>query len=71
MHTPDTMIPWEQRKTVRPREIAQYTGISATTVYDAIRRGELPATRISPKVLIVQRRDADVWLALKRNGEEA
>lgn len=55
-------VPWEQRKTVRPREIAEYTGIGLSTIYTAIREGKLPARKISPKVIVVDVKDVDAWI---------
>lgn len=31
---------------LRPRQVAGYLGMSLTSVYDRLRRGELPAVRI-------------------------
>lgn len=57
-----TGVPWHERHTVRPPEIAKYTGISLTTIYDAIHEGHLPARRVGPKVILVRPADVDAWI---------
>jgi excisionase family DNA binding protein len=67
METPDRAIPWVDRVTVRPREVAERTGISLTAIYDAINDGSLKATKVSAKVWVVRPADVDDWLDLQRD----
>ena len=62
-------VPWEERKTVRPREVAERTGLSLSTIYDAMRDGSLPARKISPKVWVLDPKDVDAWLDPKGDTE--
>ena len=63
-------IPWEERKTVRPREVAERTGLSLSTVYDAIRSGALPAKKLSPKVWLIDPNDVDDWLETNWSSQQ-
>jgi excisionase family DNA binding protein len=45
-----------------PEDVARTCGLSRRAVYDAIRRGELPAMRLCSR-LRVRPGDFDVWLA--------
>lgn len=62
-------LSWEDRKTVRPREVAEKTGLSLGTIYLAMRSGKLRATKISPMVWVIKPEDVDAWLEAK--GGEA
>jgi excisionase family DNA binding protein len=53
---------WSDRKVVRPRDVAERTGLSLSTIYDAIHAGRLRATKISPKVWVIKPADVDAWL---------
>jgi excisionase family DNA binding protein len=44
------------------RDVATHCGLSTRAVYDAIRRGELKATRICSRIRI-RPEDLDAWLA--------
>jgi excisionase family DNA binding protein len=44
-----------ERLTYRPREIAELTGLSLQSVYDAIKRGELKAVRVGQRSLVIPR----------------
>lgn len=48
-----------------PTDIAAVCGLSRRAVYDAIRRGELPAMRLCGR-LRIRREDFEAWLAAAR-----
>ncbi|MCW3038294.1 MAG: Helix-turn-helix domain [Solirubrobacterales bacterium] len=52
-----------------PEEVAQRCGLSRRAVYDAIRRGELPAMRLCSR-LRIRRQDFEAWLAGARVAPE-
>jgi excisionase family DNA binding protein len=64
MSTSNTSVTpaWSDRKVVRPRDVAERTGLSLSTIYDAIHAGRLRATKISPKVWVIKPTDVDAWL---------
>lgn len=48
-----------------PEHVAQLCGLSRRAVYDAIRRGELPAMRLCSR-LRIRTEDLDAWLTSAR-----
>ena len=44
------------------RQISRVYGVGRRTVSDAIRRGELPAAKLTPKRFVILRRDFEAWL---------
>ncbi len=45
-----------------PSEVAEFLGVGRTFAYEILRRGEIPAARISKKALRVRRSDVDKFL---------
>ena len=64
------MLPlrFRDRVTLRPREVAQITGLSVKTVHDLLNKGALRRIKIRESVLIPV---ADVELLLSGKGENA
>lgn len=59
---------WEERPFVRPGDIAERFGVSLSTVYNAIKSGDLDGRKIGPKIWIVRREDADKWAQASTHG---
>ena len=49
------------RLTITVEEAAAHLGISRNSVYEAVRRGEIPSVRIGGRIVIPRRRFLD-WL---------
>lgn len=52
-----------ERVAYRPRDIVAATGIVKTTVYAAIKSGELRAVKTGPRALVVPAEALRAWLA--------
>jgi excisionase family DNA binding protein len=50
-----------QRLTISAPEAARLAGVSTASIYDAVRRGEIPARRLGRRVLIT-RLAFELWL---------
>ncbi|HLH24961.1 MAG TPA: helix-turn-helix domain-containing protein [Chloroflexota bacterium] len=54
-----------ERQTVTVEEAAQYLGISRSTAYDAVKRGELPVVRIGRRYVVprqaLERMLSEAW----------
>jgi excisionase family DNA binding protein len=54
--------PISERLLLRPREVAEVTGISIYVVYEAIKSGELRASKFGPKALVITPNDLQEWI---------
>jgi len=52
-----------ERIAYRPRDVIAATGIVRTTVYGAIKRGELKALRVGLRALVIPAENLKAWLA--------
>ena len=57
-----TTAPTSQRRTYTVTEVAALVGISRTTAYECVRRGEIPSRRFGRRIVVL-RRDLDDLLS--------
>ena len=50
------------RMFLRPREVAEITGLSESEVYKSIYTGDLPARKYRSRVWLIDRSDLDAWI---------
>jgi hypothetical protein len=59
--TLDRVVPVE-RKRLRPKDIRDQYGVSLTTIYTALYRGELKGQRFQQRVWLIRPEDAEAWI---------
>lgn len=50
------------RMFLRPREVAEITGLSESEVYKSIYAGDLPARKYRSRAWLIARTDLDAWI---------
>ena len=50
------------RMFLRPREVAEITGLSESEVYKSIYSGDLPARKYRSRAWLITRTDLDAWI---------
>ncbi len=50
------------RMFLRPREVAEITGLSESEIYKSIYSGDLPARKYRSRAWLIPRADLDAWI---------
>ena len=53
----------DPRQKLSPRDVSQELGIPRTTVYDLLAAGLLPASKVSPRRIVIEREDLERYKA--------
>lgn len=54
--------PTEARKRLRPKDVRDQYGVSLTTIYTALYKGELKGRRFQERIWLIEPADVEAWI---------